>query len=373
MQNWRKRILNGLGIKGDYKTPENKRKLRNIIILVLVGIIVLPKLIGFLFKLEVFQPKKEAEVFEADAVMVKPEYLEDSISSTGTIRAYHEVNLSAEVSGKVTGLHINEGSLVKAGNLLVKVNDNHLQAEVVRLESNIKVLEETRERQYQLFERGGVTQEVYDNTLMQLNNLKAEFATVQAEIERTEVKAPFDGVVGLTYISDGAYVTPTTKIASLQNMDSVRVDFSVPERYSPDVNPGNEIQFSVQGIDSLFTGRVIATEPQIDPRTRTLQVRAISNNEDKLLKPGAFANIKLILNAYDEALTVPAVSLIPDGGDYKVFQYKNGKVNETYVKTGIRLRDRVQVKDGIAEGDTILINGLMQLNDSSDVKIKSLN
>src|SRR5690625_8028745 len=122
------------------------------------------------------------------------------------------------------------------------------------------------------------------------------------QIDRTEVRAPFDGIVGLTYISEGAYVTPSTRIASLQNTDSVRVDFTIPERYSANVRMGNQINFEVQGIDSLFTGEVIATAPQIDPRTRTVQVRAEAENPGRVLNPGAFANEELLWSALDQAL-----------------------------------------------------------------------
>ena len=366
-------FLHRLGMEGDLSDPENKRKITYTIIASIAAILIIQKLIGLILNLNLFAEEPEPFIFQADAVVAEASYLEDLISSTGTVRAIQEIDLSSETSGKVIGLYINEGSEVSAGDLLVKVNDNDLQAELARLESNIELFEETSERQQQLFERGGATQEDYDNTLMQLNNLRAEHATVRVQIDRTEVRAPFDGIVGLTYISEGAYVTPSTRIASLQNTDSVRVDFTIPERYSANVRMGSQINFEVQGVDSLFTGEVIATEPQIDPRTRTVQVRAVAENTNRLLNPGAFANVELVLSAFDEALVVPSVALVPDNGSFKVLVYQDGKVRESFVETGIRLRDRIQILSGIAPGDTVLVNGLMQLSEGSDVEIRNLN
>src|SRR5690625_1803588 len=366
-------FLHRLGIEGDLSDPENKRKIMYTIVASIAVILIIPKLIGLILDLNLFAEEPEPFIFQADAVVAEASYLEELISSTGTVRAIQEIDLSSETSGKVIGLHINEGSEVTAGDLLVKVNDNDLQAELARLESNIELFEETSERQQQLFERGGATQEDYDNTLMQLNNLRAEHATVMVQIDRTEVRAPFDGIVGLTYISEGAYVTPSTRIASLQNTDSVRVDFTIPERYSANVRMGSQINFEVQGVDSLFTGEVIATEPQIDPRTRTVQVRAVAENTNRLLNPGAFATVEHVLSAFDEALVVPSVALVPDNGSFKVLVYQDGKVRESFVETGIRLRDRIQILSGIAPGDTVLVNGLMQLSEGSDVEIRNLN
>lgn len=362
-----------MGIEGDLSSPENKRKIKYVVVASIAAILIIPKLIGYLSDMNLFTEEPEPAILQVDAVAIGEDYLEDLISSTGTVRAIQEIDLSSEVSGKVIGLHIEEGSEVQAGDLLVKVNDNDLQAELTSLESNIELFEETSERQQQLFERGGTTQEDYDNILMQLNNLRADHASVLVQIDRTEVRAPFDGIVGLTYISEGAYVSPTTQIASLQNTDSVRVDFSIPERYSANVQIGSNINFEVQGVDSVFTGRVIATEPQIDPRTRTLQVRAVAENNERLLNPGAFANVELVLTAFEEAMIVPSVALIPDNGSYKVMVYQNGVVHESSVETGIRLRDRIQILSGIAPGDTVLVNGLMQVSEGSEVEIRNLN
>jgi membrane fusion protein (multidrug efflux system) len=221
-----------------YSDPLKRRKIWYAAFAFLTLIIAYPKVAPLVSGLGVFIPEEEADPILVDVVVAQTEQLDYKINATGTLRAIQEVELSTESSGLVIGLYIEEGAEVERGQLLVKVNDNDLQAEKARLEANIEVMEESAARQRQLFERGGATQEDYDNTLMQLNNVRAEYASVQVQIERTEVRAPFDGVVGLTYIDDGAYVTPSSRIASLQNMSSVRIDFSVRERYSPSIRRG---------------------------------------------------------------------------------------------------------------------------------------
>src|SRR5690625_3472384 len=210
-------FLHRLGMEGDLSDPENKRKITYTIIASIAAILIIPKLIGLILDLNLFAEEPEPFIFQADAVVAEASYLEDLISSTGTVRAIQEIDLSSETSGKVIGLHINEGYEVTAGDLMVKVNDNDLQAELARLEPNIELFEENCEKQQQLLERRDDTQMYYDNTHIQLNNLRAEHATVMVQIDRTEVRAPFDGFVGLTYISVWAYVSPTTRFASLQN------------------------------------------------------------------------------------------------------------------------------------------------------------
>jgi membrane fusion protein, multidrug efflux system len=371
MTQQKKTYLNPREWKRLYHDPSRRRTFMIAGGILLAIIILYPKLSPLISDIPLFTPEDEPEIVRADGHFIETEQLDSNISATGTLRAIQEVELSTEVSGMVIGIHFEEGGEVEEGQLLIKVNDNDLQAERDRLETNIELMEETAARQQQLFERGGATQEDYDNTVMQLNNLRAEYAAVQVQIERTEVRAPFEGRVGLNYISTGAYVTPSSQIATLQNMDSVRIDFSVPERYSASVFNGNEIRFYVQGVDSVFTGRVAATEPQIDPRTRTLQVRAVTDNSDGLLNPGSFANVELILDTFEDAILIPSVALIPDSGNYKVYIYDDGVVREQFVETGIRTRDRVQILEGLQPGDMVLTSALLRLSEGSRVELRT--
>lgn len=300
------------------------------------------------------------------------ESVDDQIYSSGSILADESVQLSAETSGIVTHIHFREGSSVERGDLLLKINDSELQAQLQRNQFRLSLAEQREERQKRLLERGGISQDQYDAILNEVNVLRSELNLIEAQIAKTEIRAPFSGSIGLKYVSEGSYISPNSQIASLQRLNPVKIDFAVPERYISRVQTGDIVQFNVQGVDSTFVGEVYAIEPQINRETRSLQIRAISDNPDHLLFPGAFANITLILNTLDNALMVPTISLIPELNSQKLFVMSNGKVEEVRVQTGIRTSEKVQVVDGIAPGDTVLTTGLLQVRAGNEVNITEL-
>jgi len=192
---------------------------------------------------------------------------------------------------------------------------------------------------------------------------------INAQINKTEIRAPFSGIIGLKFVSVGSYISPDTRIASLQEIDPIKIDFSVPERYISRVSVGDQINFTVQGVDSTFTGEVYAIEPRINTETRTLQIRAISGNSGQLLFPGAFANITLILEEIDNALMIPSISIIPGLNTQKVFVVEDGVVAEKFIRSGIRNSEKVQVVEGLQRGDTVLTTGLLQVRPGMQVNL----
>ncbi|MEX0719675.1 MAG: efflux RND transporter periplasmic adaptor subunit [Balneolaceae bacterium] len=304
-----------------------------------------------------------------DVHVVEPQVFENKIFTTGSIIANEEIDLNSEVSGKITNISFEEGRGVEKGQLLLKINDNELQAELQRANYRLKLAEERENRQAKLLEKGGISQEDYDATLNELNILKAETALINAQIEKTEIRAPFSGNVGLKYVSEGSYISPTTRIATLQSLNPIKIDFSIPERYSGVVEVGDRLSFTVQGADGDFEATIYAIEPRVNNQTRTLSIRARGENPDGLLLPGAFANLNLILQEIEEALLVPTIAVIPDLQGQKVFLYKNGKVEENSVDVGIRTEDYVQITNGISAGDTVLTTGLLQVQEGTEVRI----
>ena len=247
-----------------------------------------------------------------------------------------------------------------------------MQAQLQRARYRLDLATERERRQQKLLEKGGISQEDYDATLNEVNVLKSEVQLIQAQIDKTEIRAPFTGRVGLKYVSDGSYISPTTRIASLQNINPVKLDFSVPERYVNRVKVGDVITFTVQGTDREFDGEIYAIEPKIDSQTRTLQLRALSDNEEGLLVPGAFADIELILETIDNALMIPTISLIPELQGQKVYLFKNGSVSEQRVQTGLRTAESVRIVEGIQPGDTVLTTGLLQAREGMPVRINEI-
>lgn len=311
-------------------------------------------------------------VLTVNGVIVKPDTVLDKIFTTGTILANEEVELRSEAPGKITDIYLEEGRSVKDGQLLLKINDSELQAQLTRAQYRLNLASEREVRQRKLLEKGGISQEDYDATLNEVNVLKSEVALIKAQIEKTEIRAPFDGRVGLKYVSEGSYISPSTRIASLQNINPVKVDFSIPERYVNTIEVGDNISFTVQGTDEVFEGEIYAIEPRIDSQTRTLQIRARSNNERGLLVPGAFADLELILDTIEGALMIPSIALVPELQGQKVYLYHGGTVAEQQVQAGIRTEQKVQITEGLQSGDTVLTTGLLQVRAGMPVEMNEL-
>lgn len=305
--------------------------------------------------------------------VVKGEKLKDRILTTGTILANEEVEHKSEISGRIMEIHFEEGKRVKQGQLLVKINDAELQAQLLKAEYQKKLAGDKEERGRKQLEIEAISEEDYDITLNELNTVKAEIQLIKAQIEKTEIRAPFDGIIGLRHVSKGSYISPDTKIANLLDINPVKIDFSIPGRYMNLVQEGEEITFKIQGSDEEYTGEVYAIEPKIDRATRTLQLRAVSPNEDGKILPGAFAEVKLVLEEIDDALMIPTEALVPELKGQKVFLLKNGKTVSQNVAIGIRTESKIQILSGIAVRDTVITSGILQLRPGSEVSISEIN
>jgi membrane fusion protein, multidrug efflux system len=351
-----------------------KKILITSLVLVLLVIILLPKLLSSSSKEKTsFAGNKPDAIVSVKAHIVNPETVDNKVLTTGTILANEEVELTSEISGKITKILFREGSNVNKGDLLIKINDLDLQAQLRRAESKVKLSEEKEFRQRQLRDGNLISQEEYDNTLGELNVNKADYDLIKAQIDKTEIRAPFSGVVGLRSVSEGSYVTTSTVMAKLQNLSSIKVDFSIPERYSTSVKPGDELEFKISGSKTTFKAVVYAIEPKIDPGTRTLKIRAICNSNYSDLIPGAFANVELNLKQINDAILVPTVSIVPELKGQRVYVYKSGIVVPQKVDIGIREETKVQILSGLTPGDTVITSGILQVKPNSKVKISEFN
>lgn len=309
------------------------------------------------------------EVFE-----VRPEVLESEIETTGELRANEQVDLRSEASGRIVSLHFDEGQRVKAGELLVKVDDADLQAELRRMRAQKSLAQRREERSRALLEESTISQAIYDEAKSQLQVLGAQEDQLEARIRKTEVRAPFDGVVGLRAISEGSYVTPAQSIASLQNLDPIKVDFAVPEKYTGEIGPGDRLEFTVTGSTEVFVGKVYAVEPRIDPQTRTVQVRARAPNTSKRLLPGAFVRVRLVTDTESGALSVPAIALVPSAEGTHVFVVDaDQQAEKRIVRTARRTEDRVQITDGLAPGERVIVSGVQQVKAGTRVEVRTVH
>lgn len=329
-------------------------------------------------------PKPNEELAEADKVMpanspskkilnvnatiVKPQKLVDEIPVIGSLLPDEEVNLSFETSGKIIDIYFEEGTQVQKGQLLAKVNDRPLQAQLQRLVAQLKLAEDRVFRQDALLKRDAVSKEAYEQVKTDLATLNADIESVQAQIEQTELRAPFDGIIGLRQVSVGTYASPSTIVAKLTKIVPLKVEFSVPESYAQDVKIGTTLKFSLTGSLKHYEAKVYARESSLDPETRSLTIRAIYPNPSGIM-PGHFASITLRKQAYDNALAIPSEAIVPEMGKDKVFLYKNGKAQPIEIITGIRTDALVQAVQGLHQGDTVIISGTQQLRTGMTVTI----
>lgn len=306
------------------------------------------------------------------AFVLGTERMADRITTVGTILPNEDVDVRSEISGRVERISFKEGSRVSKGQILVKLADAELRAETARAESRLAIAQSDAERQRQIFDQGLSSQREFDAAMNEFNVAKAEADLVRAQLDKTEIRAPFDGKVGLRFVSEGSYVSPATPITSIQDDTPVKLDFSVPERYASRLKPGDRIRFTVQGTSRDFEGAIYALEPSIDTETRTLRVRATSPNADGALVPGAFADVEIVMEQRD-TIAIPAFALIPELKGHRVFLYVGGKAESRSVEIGTRTDQSVEIVRGLVAGDTIITSAILQLKSGAAVTIAGID
>ncbi len=312
------------------------------------------------------------QILPVSGYLIAPVQMNEMKNSSGTILPDEEVELSFETSGKIVAIHFNEGTRVKKGDLLAKMNDRPLQAQLLKLQAQKKLAEEKEFRQRSLLEKDAISRESYDQVATELQAIEADLLLIQARIAETELRAPFDGVIGLRLLSEGSYATPATKIVRLVKTSPLKIDFSIPERYASEVRPGFPIEFTIDGNNNVFKASVYAVDPKINIDTRTIGVRALYPNTREELKPGRFASITMRLSKIDNTIAIPTEALIPEMEGEKVFVYRSGKASTVKVTTGLRTEALIQILEGLAFGDTLLTSGILQLREGLPVKLDTV-
>ena len=260
------------------------------------------------------------QILNVTGMVITPSVVTEYINSTGTLLPDEEVELSFETSGKIIGIFFNEGTRVSKGDLLAKINDRHLQAQLLKLEAQHKLAQEKEFRQRSLLDLDAISRESYDQIVTELETLNADILLIKARIAETELRAPFDGIIGLRYISEGSFSTTNTKIARLVKLRPMKIEFSIAERYAGEISKGYPITFMIDGIIKPFSAEVYALDPKVDIRTRTITVRALYPNRNEELKPGRFAAINLQLAEVKNAIAIPSEALIAEMEGEKVFE-----------------------------------------------------
>jgi len=302
-----------------------------------------------------------------EGVIVTPTVLNQTLTVSGTLKAFEETVLMPEVSGRIVQLNMPEGKAVKQGTLLAKLFDGDWQAQLSKAQAQFQLAELTEKRQNELLKLNGISQSDYDQTLLQVNSIKADIEVLKAQIRKTEILAPFDGTVGLRNVSMGAEVTSSTALTTLRAVDRLKLDFYVPEKYSGQIKSGMPLTFTAEGNDRPFSATVLATEEGIEASSRTLKVRAVVKAGTSSLVPGAFVTVTLQLGENKNALMIPTQAIIPKERDKKVIVARQGKAVFVTVKTGVRQALAVEVLSGLSPGDTVVTTGLLFLKPGMDL------
>jgi RND family efflux transporter, MFP subunit len=309
------------------------------------------------------------QALNVNAQIIKYENLDDVVRGTGLLIPDEEVDLSFETSGKIVEIHFKEGTNIRKGQLLAKVNDKPLQAELKKLEAQVPLAEDRVFRQKSLLAKDAVSQESYESVNTELEKLKADIELVKSRIAQTELRAPFDGIIGLRLVSEGAYATPSTIISRLTKITPLKIEFSIPEKQADALKVGTVLKFSLDNDLNEYQATVYAHETNLDRQTLTMKMRALYANPGGRLQPGRSVKIEIKLREIKNTLVVPSISMIAELGRDIAYIYKNGKAHQVVLTKGMRTASSVQVVDGLNVGDTLLVTGVMQLRDGLPVTI----
>ncbi len=307
-----------------------------------------------------------------EGMVVKPQPISDEIEVSGTLLPSEETVLKPEISGRITMLNLPEGSRVSKGTLLVKLFDADLQAELTKLRAQLKTAKTNEERNKELLKVNGISQQEYDLLATQVATIEADIAAVNAQLSKTEIRAPFDGTIGLRNVSEGAVVAPGTALAVIRAEQQLKLDFNIPETYASQIENGMHVTFFVDGDTTAYRASVYATEQSVDEGTLNLRVRARVDKAGNRLVPGASARVSLGLGAKENALMVPTQAVIPQARFKNVIVSRNGKAEFVQVKTGIRRPSDIEVITGLQAGDTIVTTGIQFIRPGAVLKFSSV-
>ena len=314
-----------------------------------------------------------ANILNAEGFIVKPQQFQNEYTASGSLLPNEEIQILPEVSGRVTSISFKEGTHIEQGQVLVKLYNDDIKAQIQKSRAQRELQIKIKERQSALLRIGGISQQDYETTTTQIQSIDADIAFSEAQLRKTTIYAPFTGRIGIRNISVGAVITPSTIIATLQQTRILKMDFTIPDQYRDEVSQGKKITFTVTGSLDTFSGIISAIEPSADAITRTLKIRALVQNEDHKLVAGSFTHVILAFENNKNALLIPSQAIIPTDRDKEVAVIKNGKAKMVTVTIGARTNDKVEILQGLSAGDTIITTGIMQVKQGMSVKVSKIH
>jgi len=309
-------------------------------------------------------------VVPVEAVGVEVGTITDEVSAIGTLRSNESVIIRPEIAGRIAGIHFSEGEPTRIGALLFALDDAIYQAELTEAEASLLLAQRNYERAAELYTKGAGTARGRDEAEAVLQTDRARVVLAKARLEKTRISAPFDGILGLRQVSIGDYVTPGQDLVNLENIDPIKVEFRVPERFLSGLARGQGLRVTVDAFPGrAFEGEVYALDPRVDTAGRSVAIRARVPNSDRVLRPGLFARVNLAIESRKNALIVPEQAIVPRGDERFVFKVVDGKAVMTKVILGQRRTGRVEIVDGLEPGDVVVTAGQIKIRDGAPVKV----
>jgi membrane fusion protein (multidrug efflux system) len=308
-------------------------------------------------------------IMEVKGVIASGQNFANVITLSGSTEANEQVQIRSEVTGLVRNLYFQEGTTVQSGQLLLQIDDSELQAKLNQTQTRELLSRDNERRAALLLEKEAISQQEYDVAQADFKTAQSEIQLIQTQIAKTRIKAPFSGRIGLRAISVGEYLTPNTVVANLVSINPIKISFSIPEKYSREVHTGQDITFSVAGSDRSYAASIYAIEPSVDASTRTVQVKARTQNDQGEIVPGSFARVELPIRERENAILIPTEAVIPIQNGKQVFLFKNGKAQLASIETDERTGSDIIVTSGLTVGDTVLTSGIMTLKAGMPIKV----
>lgn len=344
---------------------------KSIILYVLAGGLIIFSIIKIIKNKRKDDSKSKAteRAIPAEGYLARDTTIRIELNTVGTVRAYESTEIVSEISKRLVSINFTEGSFVKKGALLFKLDDAELNAKLEKLRLQEELAKHNEERNRALLEKGGISKQAYDEAQNKLKVIRAEIRLIKVELDKTEIRAPFAGQTGLRYISEGAFVMPNKVLTNILDVRKLRIDFSIPEKYANNIEKGMKINFTVPSVPESFSAIIEAIEPNIDPETRNLEIMAVVDNSEGRLYAGSTARISINFMEQEKSIYIPTQCLLPSPIGYRVYLVNEGIADLREVETGIRTNKYIQILDGIANGDTVIMTNLLRLRQRTLVQI----
>lgn len=316
------------------------------------------------------QKPAEPPPMPVKAAPVTRETLNVEVTAVGTLRADETVMIRPEIAGRVATIHFREGQTVNAGDPLVTLDQDEYKAQLAGSTAQVGLDESSYRRLQDLQRKNLTSQQVLDEAKARLDASRAQQELNRVRLDKTVIRAPFAGTVGLRLVSPGAYVKPGDDMANLESLGSMKLDFRVPETYLARLSVGQTLAARVDAYpDQDFEGTIYAIDPALDPETRTVLLRARVPNRGNKLRPGLFARVSLVLERRENAMVVPEQAIVPLGQTPFVYRVVDGKAVMTPIKLGLRRPGQVEILEGLKDGDLIVIDGQLKIRDGAPVAV----